>query len=156
MARTRDSQRSAVYAWERAAVPGYYADKRNAPSLETIEPFVKRVWLAERGRYGLARYPVPALRGGSGSAWGETGSLKLPPFARASRAVIVHEIAHALDGSKGYGRGRGGAHGPRFVGIFIGLLAEVLMRTYFESQNKRAYVIKSVKRRGKSVETGRA
>jgi glycosyltransferase involved in cell wall biosynthesis len=36
--------------------------------------------------------------------------------------------------------------------IFIGLLAEVLMRTYFESQNKRAYVIKSLRGRGRSPE----
>jgi glycosyltransferase involved in cell wall biosynthesis len=40
--------------------------------------------------------------------------------------------------------------------IFIGLLAEVLMRTYFESQNKRAYVIKSLKGRGRRAETGPA
>jgi glycosyltransferase involved in cell wall biosynthesis len=33
--------------------------------------------------------------------------------------------------------------------ILIGLLAEVLMRTYFESQNKRAYVIKSLAGRGR-------
>ena len=39
--------------------------------------------------------------------------------------------------------------------IFIGLLAEVLMRTYFESQNKRAYVIKSLERRRGSPATGR-
>ncbi len=38
--------------------------------------------------------------------------------------------------------------------IFIGLLAEVLMRTYFESQNKRAYVIKSLKGRGRAAEPG--
>jgi glycosyltransferase involved in cell wall biosynthesis len=38
--------------------------------------------------------------------------------------------------------------------IFIGLLAEVLMRTYFESQNKRAYVIKSLKGRGRRGDTG--
>lgn len=39
--------------------------------------------------------------------------------------------------------------------IFIGLLAEVLMRTYFESQNKRAYVIKSLEGRGGRKGTGR-
>jgi hypothetical protein len=38
--------------------------------------------------------------------------------------------------------------------IFIGLLAEVLMRTYFESQNKRAYVIKSLRGRGRTPEAG--
>jgi glycosyltransferase involved in cell wall biosynthesis len=38
--------------------------------------------------------------------------------------------------------------------IFIGLLAEVLMRTYFESQNKRAYVIKRVKGRGRDAGAG--
>jgi len=38
--------------------------------------------------------------------------------------------------------------------IFIGLLAEVLMRTYFESQNKRAYVIKSLKGRGRGAGAG--
>jgi glycosyltransferase involved in cell wall biosynthesis len=40
--------------------------------------------------------------------------------------------------------------------IFIGLLAEVLMRTYFESQNKRAYVIKSLERRGGRADDGPA
>ena len=31
--------------------------------------------------------------------------------------------------------------------ILIGLLAEMLMRTYYESQGKRAYVISSIRHR---------
>jgi hypothetical protein len=123
MARTRDSQRSAVYAWERVAVEGFRSDE--ARSVEAVAEFVKPIWRAERGRYGLAKYPPPVIRGGRG-AWGQTDTLMLAPWARASLPVVLHEVAHALDGSKGYGRGRSGAHGPRFVGIYIGLLARHL------------------------------
>ncbi len=125
--RTRDSQRSAVYAWENAAVPRHYSLGRNVRrDLDDVEPFVRRVWRAERGRYGLARFPVPAIRGGAGHATGNVHGLKLPPWARRSPPVILHELAHALDKRSGYGAGRSGWHGPRFVGILIGLLARHL------------------------------
>ena len=125
--RTRDSQRSAVYAWENAAIPRHAAyDRRVSKGLEDVEPFVRRVWLSERGRYGLAKHPVPEVKGGAGHARGNAYGLKLPPWARRSPAVILHEIAHGLDKRSGYGAGRSGWHGPRFVGILIGLLARHL------------------------------
>jgi hypothetical protein len=138
MTRPRDSQRSAVYAWERAAVPEFYTyQQKRAPTVEDVIPFVERVWRAERGRYGLAKRPAPVVTGGRGAASYGLQSIRLAPWARTSQAVILHELAHSLDSRpvKSFlglfdvptrREKRGGGHGPRFVGIFIGLLARHL------------------------------
>lgn len=135
MTRTRDSQRSAVYAWERAAVPEFFPKfQANVPKVEEVVPFVERVWRAERGRYGLAKRPAPVVTGGRGAASYGLQKIRLAPWARASQAVILHEVAHSLDtrvirdyfGKNPSRKKKGGGHGPRFVGIFIGLLARYL------------------------------
>lgn len=120
--RTRDSQRSAVYAWERASFP------RMEPmrTVEEVEEYLRPIWRSERGRYGLAKRAIPNVHHGH---WGQRSALayvggntiSLPRWARTP-VVILHELAHLLvDGNR-----RGGAHGPRFVGVFIGLAARHL------------------------------
>ncbi len=122
MARPRDNQRSRVYAWERVACQAtldrsLYTSEFT--TLEECEAFLKPIWRAERGRVGLARQVAPEL---ARNLWGQRRAtagadhrLKLPRWAR-SRWVILHEAAHRLTPHDE-------AHGPRFVGVLIGLLA---------------------------------
>ncbi len=123
MARSRDNQRSKVYAWERAAVVrlGEAASlyEPDFKTLEECEEFMRPIWRKERGRVGLARQKAPEL---SRNLWGQRSAMamddhtiKLPKWAR-SRWVILHEMAHRLTPDDE-------AHGPRFVGVLIGLVA---------------------------------
>lgn len=88
-------------------------------SLEECESFMRPIWRAERGRVGLAKHPCPTL---SRNLWGQHRAtanyagteIKLPKWAR-NDWVILHEMAHCLT--------PGDRHGPRFVGVLIGLLA---------------------------------
>lgn len=119
MTRGRDNQRSRVYAWEDKASGGRDG---NAvwDTLEECEAFLKPIWRAERGRAGLAKRPMPTF---SRNLWGQRrasassslNELKIPRWARSPWSVL-HEAAHILTPADE-------AHGPRFVGILIGLLA---------------------------------
>jgi len=126
----RDSQRSRVYAWERQASADHRfirpdgAGKNSIyeaefQTLEECEAFLATLWTSERGRYGQARVAAPAIvrphRGQRRALAHHDHRISLPRWAR-SRWVILHEAAHRLN----IGRE---AHGPRFVGILIGLLA---------------------------------
>lgn len=123
--RPRDNQRSRVYAWERAAslrLKGRTLYIGEYETLEECEAFMAPIWRAERGRVGLAKSSAPTL---ARKLWGQrkaTASelhvIKLPKWAR-SRWVILHEMAHRLTPEDE-------AHGPRFVGVLIGLAARWL------------------------------
>lgn len=126
----RDQQRSRVYAWEKAAsakltrmMDGQVGVHRHHDSeFETIaqcSDFLAPIWVSERGRYRRARVPMPTIERPS---WGQRRALAhwdhritLPKWAR-NRWVILHEAAHRLTPGDE-------AHGPRFVGVLIGLLA---------------------------------
>lgn len=115
MSRRRDTQRSLVYAWERRA------HLHGIAKFETVEEcaaFMAPIWRGERGRYGMAKAKAPRIevgRGG-GRAYGSR-RITLGKWARQP-SVILHEMAHAL--------APGDRHGPRFVGVYIGLLARHL------------------------------
>jgi hypothetical protein len=119
----RDFQRSAVYAWERQAALRFgfdmYMPEQGAGvvTMEQVAAFVAKVWRSERGRYGKAKWPTPELKDGRArrNASGSARQLNLPRWSR-SPWVMCHEIAHGLDM-----RSRRGWHGPRFVGVLIGL-----------------------------------
>lgn len=123
--RSRDNQRSKVYAWERAAVRRLNKTEFYRPDFDTLEEceaFMNPIWRAERGRVGLAKQKAPEL---SRNLWGQRKAtaghdhtIKLPKWSR-SRWVILHEMAHRLTP-------RDEAHGPRFVGVLIGLAARHL------------------------------
>lgn len=126
----RDQQRSKVYAWEQAAsnrltrlLDGHVSvQSHHEPEFQTLaqcSDFLAPVWMAERGRYGRSRVPMPEIERPS---WGQRRALAhhdhritLPKWARG-RWVILHEAAHRLTPGDE-------AHGPRFVGVLIGLLA---------------------------------
>jgi hypothetical protein len=116
--RPRDNQRSRVYAWERAT-RGYHS----SPAWKTVDEvsaWLKPIWRAERGRVGRAKMRCPDI---VPSSWGQRSALahdyehkiSLPLWARTP-CTVLHEAAHHLTP-------RDEAHGPRFVGVLIGLMA---------------------------------
>jgi putative metallohydrolase (TIGR04338 family) len=120
MRRPRDNQRSTVYAWGRK-VEGYYREPEFTTVAE-VERWARPIWRAERGRYGLARSAAPEF---IPAHWGQRSAIahndhriSLPRWAR-QRPVVLHEMAHRLTPGDE-------AHGPRFVGVHIGLLARHL------------------------------
>jgi hypothetical protein len=122
MPRTRDNQRSRCYAWERRAVAELASADFYAAEFATVaecEAFAAPIWRKERGRVGLAGQQAPSIERPS---WGQRSALAhrdhritLPKWAR-SRWVILHELAHRLTPADE-------AHGPRFVGVLMGLVS---------------------------------
>lgn len=115
--RPRDNQRSLVYAWERK-IEGYHRAPEWA-TMDEVTAWALPIWRAERGRYGLAKKVAPNMVAAS---WGQRRALahadhkiSLPLWAR-QKPVVLHEIAHLLSPTDE-------AHGPRFVGLLVGLLA---------------------------------
>ena len=116
--RPRDNQRSRVYAWERRASAGAIY-RATMPTMDEVSAFLLPIWRTERGRYGMARHRPPEL---THARWGQRRALAydhhliaLPLWAR-NPWVALHELAHRLTPDDE-------AHGPRFVGVLIGLLA---------------------------------
>ena len=118
----RDTQRSRVYAWERAAVARVHFEPC-FESLDAAQTWARQVWRSERGRLGLPGVAPPEVRRPHRGqrralAYPHLHAITLPRLAR-SRWVMLHELAHLLT--------PGGAwHGPRFVGALIGLGARWL------------------------------
>jgi hypothetical protein len=111
----RDTQRSAVYAWERL----YGGHWQPLGALSVCEAFVRKVWRLEARRYGIGECDAPAvLRPHRGQrralACCSKNEIRLPVWARAAW-ITLHELAHILNGAKE-------PHGSRFVGILIGML----------------------------------
>ena len=88
-------------------------------TLEECNAFMAPIWTSERGRYGRARVPAPLIerpaRGQRRALAHASHRITLPKWAR-NPWVILHEMAHRLTPVDE-------AHGPRFVGVLIGLLA---------------------------------
>jgi len=93
--RPRDSQRSRVYAWERAAVQEAKLDFHE-PDIEAVDECRNRavpIWTSERGRYGLQNIPVPAIER---PQMGQRAAIAHPdhrithPCSARSRWVILH------------------------------------------------------------------
>lgn len=125
MAHPRDNQRSRCYAWENAAVARLGSSSKFRPDftkLEECQAFADPIWRAERGRVGLARQVAPSIerpnRGQQRALAHHDHRITLPRWAR-SRWVILHELAHRLTPADE-------AHGPRFVGVLIGLVCRHL------------------------------
>lgn len=129
--RLRDNQRAKVYAWERVASKKFCAvaapgtgriRSLHSPDFKTLDEciaFATPIWSSERGRYGLGRVKAPAIERPS---WGQRSALAhhdhritLPRWSRGPW-VILHELAHRLTPANE-------AHGARFCGVLIGLLA---------------------------------
>lgn len=119
----RDFQRERVYAWEQAVTLPQHRGQ-NFRTIEECQEWLDPVWLKERGRYGRARVPSPAIER---PHWGQRRALAhpdhritLPVWAR-NEWVILHEAAHRLTP-----RRQDVSHGGRFVGVLIGLVCRHL------------------------------
>src|SRR6266508_2632211 len=121
--RTRDSQRSKVYAWERTVSN----DEQGAEmSLEECAVMIRRAlsW------YGLSG--LPRIKDGRGTrlARGSDRAINLPRWARRPRSVL-HEAAHSVVESFSTQAARSDSnprsarpawHGPEFVTVYIDIL----------------------------------
>lgn len=119
--RSRDNQKSKVYAWERRCVRELAHSSLYDPEFSKLEEcieFAEPIWRKERGRVGLAKHAAPTIerphRGQRSALAYADHRITLPRWAR-SRWVILHELCHRLTP-------RDEAHGPRFVGVLMGLV----------------------------------
>ena len=117
MAKVRDSQRAAVYRWEKS-LAGVTVHAESM-TLEQCRDLIGKVW--RRYAYG----PMPNVADGRGTrkAYGSKSRISLPRWSR-NPTVVLHETAHALVqlhlGKKVAG------HGPEFARVFLGLLEEYM------------------------------
>jgi hypothetical protein len=116
--RKRDNQRTLCYRWEDAVTGGKHLSAEWT-TIDEVEAFMKPIWRAERGRYGRANVPMPVLHHGH---WGQRAAIaysshkiSLPRHTR-NVWMVLHEMAHCLTPADE-------AHGPRFVGVLMGLAA---------------------------------
>lgn len=110
MTRPRDSQRGAVYAWERK-VAQEYPSLRVALTLPGCADLVRRVWHDYRpGK------PMPDIRDGRGrrNAAGSPRAIWLPVWARQPY-IVLHEVAHSLAPESPW-------HGRVFARLLVDLL----------------------------------
>jgi hypothetical protein len=117
--RQRDNQRSRVYAWE----AGYRSRwGQQFDTLDQAAQWLTPIWRAERGRVGLAKQRAPNVerphRGQRSALAHDDHRITLPRWARR-QWVILHEAAHQLTPLDE-------PHGPRFVGVLMGLLCRHL------------------------------
>lgn len=117
----RDTQRSKVYAWERADIwPDGISAQDHEPemSLEECLIFIARVW------QDYTTAPPPRVRQGRRGATARGGRYRitLPTWAQ-NKWVILHELAHAL---LAYRQSIEPWHGPEFARHYIDLLATYL------------------------------
>ena len=111
----RDLQRSRVYAWEDAVVAPWGA---SAVAYEKAQMLVDGVWLGEQLLYPPKVQPMPRQ---ARRTWatGSRTTIRLPQDRPTPIHVILHEVAHALSSTFD---GDTDAHGPDFVGLYMGLL----------------------------------
>lgn len=117
----RDSQRSAVYKWERAVVRSHVeaqpaGAKPRYDLLATMELQDCEALVAEVFRDYRAIQSLPVVRDGRGARYarGSLYLISLPRWAR-TRPIVLHEIAHALEPA-------GPSHGPCFARLLLDLL----------------------------------
>jgi len=91
MARLRDSQRGAIYAWENQ-VKEKFPHCNDKMDLAECGDLICKVW----SDYFPDKIP-PTLKDGRGRrhASGSRWTIKLPKWAR-SKLIVLHEIAHSL------------------------------------------------------------
>lgn len=162
----RDSQRSKVYAWERAAIPGWQEGQwrgegahRHIASdgiehtfyrwqrcridaelpLADCAALVAKVWAGYRPGAAPPRVTPGHM---ARAATGDRSRVNLPRWARQS-VVVIHETAHSLLPLVRWEAGAVclAAHGPEFVRLFI----ELLVRYHRPCRGQRATLVRSAK-----------
>lgn len=115
MKKMRDSQRSAMYAWERKFRDDVYKELPDCSEmlpLGVCEDLVREVWADYRPKEA-----IPTVVDGRGRryAGGSRRKISLPRWAR-SRVVVLHETAHSLMPTDEP------PHGKMFARLFLELL----------------------------------
>lgn len=146
--RKKDWQRSRVYGWEAAATAGA-SERRTLAGVEQAQALVDAIWKREARRYGVHYWAPPDVtlaRPGGVRAWARLTRrvIQLPDWALNPWSVF-HETAHFLNMGRSYG------HGPRFVGILIGVAHRAAMFPvpYLLDEARRQGVKVSVRAVGK-------
>lgn len=123
----RDSQRSRVYAWERAqswwqtASPGArYAEVSSSAVRPLTLPECEKLILRALRKAGCRMVDLGDGRGRR-TAGGYSHRILLPTWAR-TKPVILHEAAHSVAAQRGFDDG----HGPRFMRVYLDLLTRHL------------------------------
>jgi len=118
----KDPQRFRVYAWEEAVVA---PRDPSAIPYEQAQMLVDGVWLAEQLLYPPRVAPMPRQ---ARRTWatGSRTTIRLRQDGPTPTYVILHEVAHALSSTVD---GDSEAHGPDYVGLYMGLLDRRLRRT---------------------------
>ncbi len=171
MSMARDSQRSKVYAWELANIPGYQeADWRSEivrryrtndgklhvfrrwrcridgeMRLDECAALIKRVWTAYKPGRDLPKVTPGYM---ARQATGCRERINLPCWSRQP-VVVLHETAHSLQPIVRWEkepRPDGGLvplawHGPEFVRLYI----EILVRFYRPAHGMRSKLLRSAR-----------
>lgn len=114
-----DYQRSRVYAWEDRHV--HHKDTGSIP-FEQAQSIVDYVW----EQAGLAYPPKIRELGRNASATAANANrltIRIPA-AGISTTILLHEVAHSMTTDAANGRTH--AHRPRFVGVFMKLLCDLI------------------------------
>jgi hypothetical protein len=117
--RRSDYQRSRVYAWEDRYV--HLKDTSIVP-LDQTQGIVDYVWV----QAGLSYPPkVRELSRNASTTAANANRLSIRiPAEGISTTILLHEIAHSMTTDAASGRTH--AHRPRFVGVFIKLLCDLI------------------------------
>lgn len=125
--RPRDSQRQAVYDWEkRVGCWEFSASKPDLLTHKEIETLVHKLWTGYTGNINVPK--VGRSHGRRGRACYKTRSHEVvfPKWARQP-GMVAHEVAHAIVAKKSLGcEVRLAAHGPEFVRVYCELLVSFL------------------------------
>jgi hypothetical protein len=114
-----DYQRSAVYKWEDRHV--HHKDTGTVP-FDQAQAIVDYVW----ARSGLS-YPPKIRELGRNARCTAANATRLTikiPARGISSTILLHEIAHSMTTDAASERTH--AHGPRFVGVFMRLLCDLI------------------------------
>ncbi len=113
----RDGQRARVYAWENRVIAPHDPSR---VAFARAQGFVDAVW-AESGLAWPPRVEALPRRTRVLMADATRLRIRLPPDILAW--CLLHEIAHAMTSTA---EGASDGHGPRFMGVYLGLLARYL------------------------------
>lgn len=146
ISKSKDTQRSAVYKWERrvAKEEGVPSFGNRLLTLPQCEVLIRRIW----GDYCSPLIPPPRIADGRGTRHprGCAAWVNLPVRGR-SPIVVVHEVTHALQDIASIWPDRTErrpGHGRGFAALFLDLLSSYL---HFDSVRMRRMGIDQKPRR---------
>ena len=114
---TRDFQRARVYGWEDRTVAPH---DRTAIAYPVAQGMVDAIWSELGLRHAPRVEPLPAQ---ARCRMADANRLRLRLPGSTPSWCLLHELAHSLTSTL---EGQSDGHGPRFVGVYVQLLARYL------------------------------